>query len=206
MNKAPKNRQHGLAVIGVQSARCERMNLHVARVAKRDKVVQRVVPIFPFMSEPMPVYVVDMERTSGLAVSALEGIPLERQKIVDVPVLGDQLGEVGALDRAIELARVGTLSCASADRAREGDLAGRASARSGVAGVELRRAAIARNRVALRATVLVSGLARLASNLERVKDAELRRAVLAVANFAWVARVRLAHLLSVIVGGGQRNV
>lgn len=195
MKKLAQHFLHSVRVPRVQLAGRHGVYRSVARVAKRDEVVERVVSALHIIAKPSAVDVVDMQPAVGGATRALEPVALEGGEVVSVPVLRDRLGEILAARGAIQFAGVRARRRFAAYFARERYAATRACFVSCAARVELLTAAIARLGVALGAAVLVSRLTWLAAKLKRVMKAKFGGAVAASANASRGSAHALNHTL-----------
>ena len=163
----------GIGVGFVKPALDVGVNLHVARVAEGQHVVEGVVPLGLRVAHAPVVDVVDVGSVGVAAHSAPEVIPLQGLKVIPVTVLGDELGIPRTAFGTVELSGSGALSHRPANAARELYAALGAGFDFCVSRVKLITAAVARLRVEFVLRVFVSKLANFASRLELVVNSKL---------------------------------
>lgn len=156
------------------------VDLHVTRVAKRQHVVEGVVPLLLRISHPAIIDVMDVRCLGASAEAAGEVVSLQGFKVIPVSVLGDELSQEGAAGRAVPMVLPGSLNHRAADSAGEIGPARTAGLIRHVAWMKLLIAAVARLRVKLGLRVLVSKLANFAAELKFVVSTKFRRTRYAV--------------------------
>jgi hypothetical protein len=152
------------------------MNSSVTAPAKREEILQRIVPQLFGRSNSSSVNVMNVRSVIVAALAARKTVALQGLKMILISVLCNELCAVATSCRTVKHVGPGARDHSSADLAWKRSLTRFAAHRSIVARMELFAAAVTSLGVSFGAHISPTSLTGLASRLNRMMDGKGRRA------------------------------